>query len=339
MMVFFENDRCVKCGEHLGFFPDTLEMSSDKKLMTRSSTREARRCSNSQHQVCNWMVLDSDDFCLACRLNEVVPDLIIAGNPERWSKLEISKRRCVYTFLQLRLPIDTPEDKSRRPLRFRFLGDTPNMPPILTGHDNGVITVNIAEADDDERERRRVNLHEPYRTLVGHIRHESGHYYWDRLVAYSGYLAEFRKLFGDETADYKGALQKYYQQGPVAGWEERNVTAYASLHPWEDWAETWAHYLHMVDVMETAASYGLSVNRAGRENEAPKKVEGKINPGRRDFDKLLNDWQPLTLALNSINRGMGVSDLYPFVISKTAIEKLRFIHTLIESHADASRTR
>lgn len=333
MMVFFENDRCVKCGERLGFFADTLEMSSEKQWAPRSSRKEARGCANGGQRVCNWMVTDANDFCAACRLNEVIPDLSISGNPERWSKLELAKRRCLYTFLQLRLPIEALEGENCKPLRFRLLGDTPNAPPILTGHENGIITINIAEADDDERERRRLKLHEPYRTLVGHVRHESGHYYWDRLVANSPHLEDFRKVFGDESADYKQALEKYYQQGPAAGWEERNVTAYASLHPWEDWAETWAHYLHMVDVMETAASFGLGMNPDGAQNDAPQKVEGEMSRCHRDFDKLLNDWRPLTLALNSINRGMGLPDLYPFVIAETAVEKLRFVHRVIEGSA------
>ena len=132
--------------------------------------------------------------------------------------------------------------------------------PVKTGHENGVITVNIAEADEDEREHRRLAMHEPYRTLVGHLRHESGHFYWDRLIANSPNLIQFRELFGDETLDYEVALEAHYKQGPPAEWSERNVTAYASSHPWEDWAETWAHYLHIMDTLETAASFGVGID-------------------------------------------------------------------------------
>jgi hypothetical protein len=343
MMVFFENEHCVKCSEVLGFFPDTLEMASEKQWTARSSAAKEnsyRNCANKdQYQVCNWMIsgADQNSFCLACRLNEVIPDLTINGNRERWYKLEMAKRRCLYTFLQLGLPIETPVDNSRAPLRFRFLGDDPNK-PVLTGHENGIITINISEADEDERERRRLKLHEPYRTLVGHIRHESGHYYWDRLIANSPHLQKFHELFGDETVDYNEALEKYYKQGPAADWTERTVTAYASLHPWEDWAETWAHYLHMVDTLETAASFGIGLNKTGRENAAPQKVTGKISGNHRDFEKLIADWPPLICALNSVNRGMGLSDLYPFVIPEAAIEKLRFIHEVIETEANKPRS-
>jgi hypothetical protein len=336
MMVFFENDHCVKCDEPLGFFPEAMKMSSKKRWMAHSSTNKSRHCANhDQHHVCNWMVpgQDPDPFCRACRLNEVIPDLTVTGNPERWSKLEIAKRRCLYTFLQLGLPIESDNDEGRPALRFRFLGDSPNTPPVLTGHDNGVITINIAEADSDERERRRLKLHEPYRTLIGHLRHETGHYYWDRLIADSPPLQEFRELFGDETTDYNEALQKYYQQGPAANWTERTVTPYASLHPWEDWAETWAHYLHMVDTLETAASFRIGLNRTEREKGAPKKNADKISGDRRDFQRLLADWQPLTCVLNSFNRGMGLPDLYPFVIPGAAVEKLRFVHKVIEDTA------
>lgn len=339
MMVFFENEHCVKCGESLGFLTDTLEMAPESQWL--ASDNSYRNCANKdQYQVCNWMIPGNDDnsFCLACRLNEMIPDLTVSGNRDRWYKLELAKRRCLYTFLQLGLPVETGEEESHQALRFRFLGDSQNSPPVLTGHDNGVITINIAEADDDERERRRLKLHEPYRTLVGHIRHESGHYYWDRLIANSPQLARFRELFGDETVDYNSAMKKYYQDGPAADWPERMVTAYASLHPWEDWAETWAHYLHIVDTLETAASFGLGLNPDGHQSHAPKTVSSKMSGRHTDFNKLLASWQPLTCALNSINRGMGFADLYPFVITEAVIEKLRFIHTLVEIEANKSRS-
>jgi hypothetical protein len=342
-MVFFENEHCVKCGKGLGFFSDILDMRSEVNWTTGLSANETMSCHNcankDQYQVCNWMVSDGDgnSFCLACRLNEVIPDLTVPGNRERWYKLELAKRRCLYTFLQLGLPVETGADGDRAPLRFRFLGDSPGTPPVLTGHNNGVITINIAEADEVERERRRLQLHEPYRTLIGHIRHESGHYYWDRLIANSSYLPKFRELFGDESADYDEALQKYYRQGPPAGWQERTVTAYASLHPWEDWAETWAHYLHIVDTLETAASFGLGLNTSGLQNNLPEKFLNGTGRSSVDFDKLLANWLPLTCALNSINRGMGLPDLYPFVITEPAIEKLSFIHSLVEAKANKNR--
>jgi len=321
MMVFFENEHCVKCGESLGFYPGSLEMKTPPKA---AGVGAWRNCANKdKYQVCNWMVPegDSSSFCLACSLNEIIPDLTVAGNRERWYKLELAKRRCLYTFLQLGLPFQTGAGDGRPALHFRFLGDAPGSPPVLTGHENGLITVNIAEADEDERERRRLKMHEPYRTLIGHIRHESGHYYWDRLIANSPHVPKFRELFGDESVDYNESLQKYYQNGPAADWAGRTVTAYACLHPWEDWAETWAHYLHIVDTCETAAGFGLTVATA------------EPTASATDFDKLLSSWLPLACAVNSINRGMGLPDLYPFIITDAVAQKLRFIHELIQTES------
>jgi hypothetical protein len=337
--VFFKNDRCLKCGCPLGFLSDTLTLSSlesaaDGWWRPRRPDRSGpryRHCANGRdHQVCNWMVPENDPnpLCAACRLNEVIPDLSDAKNRGRWAGLELAKRRCVYTFLNLKLPLEGAPDQGRGPLRFRFLQDAPNA-PALTGHENGVITVNILEADDDERERRRLALHEPYRTLVGHLRHESGHYYWDCLIARSPRLGRFRELFGDETADYEAALKQYYAAGAAADWPTRTVTEYASAHPWEDWAETWAHYLHIMDTLETAASYGLSVNPDQPATLGLQSTPTIIFNRQMDFDRLMSCWIPLTGALNSINRGMGLPDLYPFVIGPVAVEKLRFIHQVV----------
>ena len=339
MMVFFENESCVKCGETLGFFPDRMEMSSQKKWAAHTASSGAtspHTCANKDYyKVCNWMVLGGDDntFCLACRLNEMIPNLTINGNRERWYKLELAKRRCLYTFLRLGLPVETAEGQGRAPLRFRFMGDAPDTPPVITGHDHGVITINIAEADTDERERRRLQLNEPYRTLIGHIRHESGHYYWDRIIADTPHLPKFRELFGDETANYDEALKKYYASGPASDWKERTVTAYASLHPWEDWAETWAHYLHMADTLETAESFGLGLNLDKSQNYQSKNHFSKAG-GEQRFNKLLATWLPLICALNAVSRGMGLPDLYPFVTTDAVIKKLEFIHNLIESEAN-----
>jgi len=193
---------------------------------------------------------------------------------------------------------------------------------------HGVITVNLAEANSAEREQRREQLHEPYRTVLGHLRHESGHYYWDRLIKDSTRLEKFRERFGDEREDYGQALQLYYAQGPSATWTERFVSAYATSHPWEDWAETWAHYLHMTDTLETAAGCGLSIepDRPG-EPVMRRRVMGLGPPAY--FDWLMDAWLPLTYVLNNLNRALGQADAYPFVLSAVAIEKLRFVHETV----------
>jgi hypothetical protein len=199
---------------------------------------------------------------------------------------------------------------------------------VLSGHANGVITLNIAEADDAERERRRLALHEPYRTLVGHFRHESGHYYWDLLIREGASLGAFRDLFGDERSDYGQALQEHYTHGPAPDWQLRFVTAYASVHPWEDWAETWAHYLHMIDTLEMAAACGLLL-RPGRPDEPALQPVTESVPGTPSFKDLIDRWFPLTYVLNNLNRGLGLPDGYPFVLSTPAVEKLQFVHEVI----------
>jgi hypothetical protein len=202
--------------------------------------REAYRlCRNyTEHNVCNWAVSASDEnpYCLSCLLTRVIPNFGVPGNKEAWYKMEIAKRRLVYTLMALDLPVERKENSSDTGLAFEFLADPgdPALPRVLTGHANGLITVNIAEADDVERERRRQNLREPFRTLLGRFRHEIGHYYWDVLVKDGRPLERFRDLFGDEREDYGQALQRYYQDGPTADWQERFISAYATSHPWED---------------------------------------------------------------------------------------------------------
>jgi hypothetical protein len=274
-----------------------------------------------------------EQLCVSCRHNRIIPDLSQPEHVERWRLIEIAKHRLFYTLLRLHLPVGTKvEDPDG--LAFDFLADnvapSPSAAPVMTGHANGVITINLAEADDAERERRRRQMREPYRTLLGHFRHEIAHYYWDRLVASSAKLNEFRQIFGDERADYSHALRSHYATGAPANWAQRFVSAYAAAHPWEDFAETWAHYFHMVDTLETAGSFGLAV--------APK--PSKALRAQMDFDahgagmkQLIEAWIPLTFAANSINRSMGLPDLYPFVLSPAAIAKLTFIHACIHAQA------
>ncbi|MEO7598452.1 MAG: putative zinc-binding metallopeptidase [Opitutus sp.] len=345
-LVFFENVSCVHCGHALGFLPDVLDLSAvelesakiQRALAPAAGGRRYRVCANGQqHSVCNWLVPEEepDAFCASCRLNDVIPDLSVTGNQARWHRLELAKRRLVYTLLKLGLPTDRVPSENRPSLRFRFLGETRGQPGPLTGHEDGLITINITEADDDVREQRRVSLLEPLRTLLGHFRHEVAHYYWDRLIADSPWLDRFRQLFGNERADYGAALQRHYRHGPPIDWVERSVSAYASVHPWEDWAETMAHYFHIIDSLETAGGFGMSLrpkHPSARMMTADARKIAESHPG---FEQLLATWFPLTYALNSLNRGMGLPDLYPFVLSEIAVSKLRFVHEVIE---EAQRT-
>ncbi len=348
--VFFENTHCEHCGAWLGFAAEHMEMTAVSaetdaegaelwRDRIPSGGRLWRYCSNRSHQACNWLVLaDSDSsLCEACRLNRTIPDL---GDTERlscWRAIEAAKHRLVYALLRLRLPLLSKLDDSERGLAFDFLADTEPAfregPGILTGHAQGVITLNIAEADPVTREAMRQDMAEPYRTLLGHVRHESGHYYWDRLIASSQWLQPFRELFGNEQQDYAQALQQHYQQGAPQDWQQRHISAYASMHPWEDWAETWAHYLHMVDTLETAYAFGLSISPRARV-EAEMDAELDFDPYRQtDFATLFEAWLPLTFAVNSLNRSMGQPDLYPFVISPLVASKMDFIHRVITASA------
>lgn len=272
---------------------------------------------------CNWLVRDGDgELCISCRLNRFIPDLSDPNRAECWNKIELAKRRLISSLLALGLPVGPP-------LTFDFLATLPDGPVVTTGHMDGTITLNIEEADDATRERNRKQLHEPYRTLLGHLRHESGHYYWDRLVANSHWLAEFRELFGDEQEDYGQALQKHYAEGPKAGWEQTFVSAYAASHPWEDWAETWAHYLHMEDTLATAASFRLDVNSV-EVRIAPFSADGPSGAPDEQFLAFVDNWVRLTAVLNELSRSMGLADFYPFVLSRTSVAKLHFVHRVIQ---------
>jgi hypothetical protein len=345
-LLFFENHGCVNCGRRVAYLPDIAEIGSLDPAaagvwvspLAGASAAGYRLCENyTQQNVCNWAIPADDPhpLCSSCRLTRVIPDLNVGGHAEAWYKLEIAKRRLVYTLLHLRLPVVNRTDDADGGLAFEFKADPPafDAPAFLTGHVGGVITINVAEADDAERERRRHALHEPYRTLLGHVRHEVGHYYWDRLIARGPWLDAFRERFGDERADYGAALQAHYQQGPPGDWPQRYVTAYAAAHPWEDWAETWAHYLHMTDTLETAAACGVSIRPRRRDEPALARVPAKAGSPEAAFGRLMDSWFTLTYVLNNLNRGLGVPDAYPFVLSQPAIEKLRFVHDVVASQA------
>jgi hypothetical protein len=223
----------------------------------------------------------------------------------------------------------TPDSKHKSPqtgLAFEFLQDLP-MKRVMTGHDNGLITLNIAEADPAFREKVREQMHEPYRTLLGHFRHESGHYYFDRLIAGSQWVEPYRALFGDERADYGESLQKHYENGPPHDWNQHYISSYASSHPWEDWAESWAHYLHMIDTLDTAFACGMTL-RPKRDDE-PQLLLERQPLKSASFNDMMADWFALTYVLNSLNRSVGMPDAYPFTLSALVRKKLEFIHNVI----------
>ena len=324
--LYFDNTRCESCGLALGYLPgrDTvvaLVPRGDALMALAEPDGRYRYCANNQHDVCNWLIrFDAPAvFCAACRHNRTIPDLAPPGNVARWRKIEAAKHRLFYTLLKLRLPLTTRTEDPERGLAFDFIAEDPAT-RATTGHAAGVITVNLAEADDAERERRRFEMGEPYRTLLGHFRHEIAHYYWARLVAPTARLQEFRALFGAERQDYAASLERHYSGGAAPDWPQHYLTRYASVHPWEDFAETWAHFFHMMDTLETVAAFGLSVKPEVGKGAGLAAID--FDPHRAELDRIVAAWLPLTFAVNSINRSMGLPDLYPFVLSQVVIGKL-----------------
>jgi len=294
-----------------------------------------RLCQNySLENLCNWAIPadDPSSLCRSCRLTRVIPELNHPSRRDAWFVLEVAKRRLVYSLLNLGLPVVSRFDDCDRGLAFEFLADSGtaqgSAAPHLTGHAAGVITINVAEANDAEREKRRLAVHEPYRTLLGHFRHEVGHYYWDRLIHDGNRQAAFRDLFGDERQSYTQSLERHYQQGPPGDWPANFVSAYASAHPWEDWAETWAHYLHMTDTLEMASDCGLALRPTRTGMPAARPQFSLRTAASTSFEAIVNDWLAVTYILNNLSRGLGQKDLYPFVLSDKAIAKLGFVHRL-----------
>jgi hypothetical protein len=352
-MLFFENFECTKCGHRLAYVPEHASLTALEPAPAGPHAGETflalappiqgeryRLCANAtQYAACNWAVPEAEPavLCRSCRLNEMIPNLADAEARAGWLIMESSKRRLLYTLIELRLPVESRSERPQGGLAFAFLKEDPaaREKVVFTGHDDGLITIDLAEADAPFREKTRQELGEAYRTLLGHFRHEIGHYYWSRLISDSPWLPGFRERFGDESADYDRARQWHYENGPPADWRSRFLSSYASMHPWEDWAESWAHYLHMVDTLETARSFGLGVQP--RPDGTPQRSVDTRRLGFDDFDALMQTWVPLTMALNSLNRSMGLQDLYPFVVPTPAIEKLRFVHEVVEKSGAATR--
>ncbi len=312
--LYFENAVCLACHAEVAFRPRASRFALPER-------DDLATCANRHECGCNWTAEGDSPFCEACVLNRTVPDMSVAGNRERWTKIEAAKRRAIYSLIGFGLDVSPkPDPDSDYGLAFDFIGDPIGVETkerVLTGHDNGLITLNVEEADDPRREASRLAMGEAYRTLLGHFRHELGHYYWGLLIRDdTQWLDRYRSVFGDERADYAEALERHYAEGAPADWPDHFISAYAASHPWEDWAESWAHYLHISDTLTTVSALDMWI--------------GETDLSRPpDFDDLLAHWLVLTEAVNSINRSMGMSDLYPFVISEAVAEKLRFVHELL----------
>ncbi len=315
-LVYFHNTSCLNCGHELAFDWEERELQTyppgDPGL---------RRCANVEFAACNAQVDTDGELCFACLLTRTRPGDDNATGLEAFREAEAAKRHLLFELGGLGLPVDSFREREGG-LAFDLLCSDEQA--VTTGHANGVVTLDLAESDDVHRKQMQIELGEPYRTLLGHFRHEVGHYYFPILTADPEALAEARETFGDEREDYRAALDRHYDQGPPADWHDNYVSAYATMHPAEDWAETFAHFLHIRDTMQTAAAYRMRV-------EGPSDAETPAPPEIDDpeaFETVIAEWLPLTYALNALNRSMGRDDLYPFVLSPPAIAKLHVMAEL-----------
>lgn len=344
--VFFDNQFCLRCGSALAYHPEQgmlcsieQEPNSDKWLIRSEGPIAGLSFKLCQHRnsaaQCNWMVSKEETapFCVACSLNLTIPDLSIARNADLWSTTEQAKRRLIAQLILLGLPTVSKALDPQQGLGFMLLLQLPDGPMVMTGHRDGVITLNIEEADPAHRETVKQNMHEPYRTMLGHFRHESGHYYWDRLVTGTPWLPVFRQLFGDERQDYKQALEKHYYQGPPLNWNNTFISSYAASHPWEDWAETWAHYLHMTDTLNVALDFGIHLDNLQLHIDQFERGHlhgcARGNDDQDAFLAFINRWVQLSSVLNVLARSMGQPDIYPFVLTIPSLRKLYLVHSIV----------
>ncbi|MEU0796403.1 putative zinc-binding metallopeptidase [Amycolatopsis sp. NPDC005961] len=316
-LLFFENSRCVVCGTAVRY---------DRATRAMVEAEDSHGCANAELAGCNWTAAEGM-LCGCCALTRTRPDDGDDRALDAFRRAEAAKRRLVYQLDDLRLPVTDRTADPRQGLAFDLLSSRDR--PVTTGHAGGVITIDLAEGDDSHREAVRARLDEPYRTLLGHFRHEVGHWYWDRLVADGPALPEFRRLFGDERADYRQALSDHYATTPGTAWAESHVSHYAAAHPWEDWAETFAHLLHIRDTVQTAAAVGVLVAGDPIEPHRSTPVDAIPDEHGDDLDVLLATWTPLSRALNQLNRSMGKDDLYPFVLAPRVHAKLKFVDDLV----------
>jgi hypothetical protein len=325
-LVFFENTVCLNCSTEQGFVPELLQLVA----LDRPPGSALHRCANTTIAGCNWMVAAPGALCRSCELTRKRPNDEDLPGLAAFADAESAKRRVIMQLLDLRLPGVSPDA-----LRFDLLSSAQE--PVTTGHADGVITIDLAESDDARREQRRTELGEPYRTMLGHLRHELGHYFQPLIVSGDESWDACRSLFGDERSSYEEALERHYEQGPPEGWQEAYVSAYATVHPWEDWAETFAHYLHIRDTLQTAAEYGITVSGPRAVAADPSlKASPDAEADDAGFAHILAGWLPLTYALNAVNRSMGRADLYPFTLAPPVIDKLQFVHDRVRAAATAS---
>jgi hypothetical protein len=316
--LHFENSVCVVCGTALGFSRDEraiVPVGADRRYVD-SEGLVWHVCRNLALSGCTWLARLEGGQCEACDLTRTRPHDADTEGLRNFRRAERAKRHLVYELDTLGFPVVPKSVDEEDGIAFDMLStsDVSGEDDVVIGHDGGVITIDLAESDAAYREKVRARLGEPYRTMLGHLRHEIGHYYEWQLVR-GDRMARCTELFGDETQSYADAIERHYSEGPPEGWQKSFISTYATMHPFEDFAETWAHYLHICDTIETAGEYGLT-------------AVGPIKVFRDFRDVVTGVWGPLTIALNMINRSMGKDDLYPFVIPRPVLDKLAFVASL-----------
>jgi hypothetical protein len=362
-ILFFESSVCIACERVVGLDdkfdnvePYDLDETSGQYFKALDPEVRYQKCDNhADYKTCTGMVnlntfvpVEGEDevLCFACRFNDTIPDLSIVEHIPLWKKMEAAKRRALYTLKSMKLPLATIAQNPDSGLSFDFTTDRDvsdhfasrlmNQDTVFTGHDCGHITINLAEADEVARSHTKLAMGEKYRTLLGHFRHELGHYYFDKLIASSPQKhALCKQYFGDDELSYKDAMDKHYKDGAPENWRDSYISEYATMHPYEDWAETWSHYMHIMDTLQTAKNFSITGSTIGNAEET-EEVEDLTLPqdayffsAQTSITNILDTWMDFAIILNSLNRSMGMSDAYPFVLTQPVRTKLSFIHHAI----------
>jgi hypothetical protein len=335
--VAFEAQHCDTCRTPLGLHLPTralVALNDDGSLI--DGVRWIR-CTQHTTLGCNWLAeAEQSDFergrCLADSLIRREPAADDTLAREKLVPTAGALRRLVYQLDELELPVE-PYWRVDGGLAFDLLSSYTTGEKVIIGHAGGVITIDVVESLDDYRETLRVRLGEPYRTMLGHFRHEVGHYYQNVLVETGSgarrYLDECRALFGDEQASYADAIARHYATGAPADWAESFISEYATMHPWEDFAECFAHYLHITDTIETSREAGLVLHADRVRFAAPHDIAPLESYTDEPIERLLFDWRWLSLLFNRVNTAMGKNPLYPFEIPPAVIAKLGFVHRVV----------
>ncbi|PWQ98240.1 zinc-binding metallopeptidase family protein [Leucothrix pacifica] len=363
-ILFFESNHCVACNRTVGLDdwfdkvePYDLDETTGHYYKADKPEVHFQKCdNNAKYQVCNGMVnlntYDGDEgdevLCAGCQFNETIPDLTVVEHIPLWKKMETAKRRAIYTLKAFSLPVRNLSEDPKNGLSFSFTTDRDvtdhfasrleDKEPVLTGHSFGHITINLAEANEVARSHTKLAMGERYRTLLGHFRHELGHYYFDQLIFGSPEKHELCKhYFGDDQLSYQDALDRHYKEGAPANWSENFISQYATMHAYEDWAETWAHYMHIMDTLETAKNFSITGSTSSNSVET-EDVDDLSLPqdayffsGQTSITTILETWIDFSVILNSLNRSMGLNDAYPFILTKPVRAKLSFIHHAIHN--------